>query len=194
MLTSVHAFASDPARGIFILIFLVIVTAGSLLLFALKLEKIENKKNIYLFSREGGLLLNNIFLCASAATILLGTIWPLVIEVITGQDISVGAPYFKIVFLPLIFPAIFLSGVSINLNWKITNIEYIYSRLWILMVVFIFLVSIYYFVFLSRDPVLQAILNQHLIFWVCRVILRHRKESLLTFEVYFENHRQFVLF
>ena len=84
-------------EGIFILIFLVIVTAGSLLLFALKLEKIENKKNIYLFSR-GGLLLNNIFLCASAATILLGTIWPLVIEVITGQDISVGAPYFKIVF------------------------------------------------------------------------------------------------
>ena len=147
LLTSVHAFASDPARGIFILIFLVIVTAGSLFLYALKLEKIENKKSMYLVSREGGLLLNNIFLCASAATILLGTIWPLIIEIITGQDISVGAPYFKIVFLPLIFPAIFLSGISINLNWKIANLDYLYSRFWQLMVVFIFLVSIYYLIY-----------------------------------------------
>ena len=93
-----------------------------------KLDKIENKKNIYLISREGGLLLNNIFLCASAATILLGTLWPLIIEIVTGTDISVGAPYFKIVFLPLIFPAIFLSGVSINLNWKKTNLEDIHRR------------------------------------------------------------------
>ncbi len=147
LLTSVHAFASDPARGIFILTFLVIVTAGSLLLYGIKLEKIENKKNIYLVSREGGLLLNNIFLCASAITILLGTIWPLVIEATTGQDISVGAPYFKIVFLPLIFPAIFLSGVSINLNWKVTNLDYLYSRFWKLMIVFIFLVSIYYIIY-----------------------------------------------
>ncbi len=147
LLTSVHAFASDPARGIFILIFLVIVTAGSLFLYALKLEKIENKKSMYLVSREGGLLLNNIFLCASAATILLGTIWPLIIEIITGQDISVGAPYFKIVFLPLIFPAIFLSGISINLNWKTANLDYLYSRFWQLMVVFIFLVSIYYLIY-----------------------------------------------
>ncbi len=147
LLTSVHAFASDPARGIFILTFLVFVTAGSLLLYGIKLEKIENKKNIYLVSREGGLLLNNIFLCASAMTILLGTIWPLVIEVTTGQDISVGAPYFKIVFLPLIFPAIFLSGVSINLNWKITNLDYLYSRFWKLIIIFIFLVSIYYIIY-----------------------------------------------
>ena len=147
LLTSVHAFASDPARGVFILTFLVIVTAGSLLLYGIKLEKIENKKKIYLVSREGGLLLNNIFLCASAMTILLGTIWPLVIEVTTGQDISVGAPYFKIVFLPLIFPAIFLSGVSINLNWNITNLDYLYSKFWKLIIIFIFLVSIYYIIY-----------------------------------------------
>ena len=147
LLTSVHAFASDPARGVFILIFLVIVTSGSLLLYAIKLDKIENKKNIYIISREGGLLLNNIFLCASAATILLGTMWPLVVEVISGQDISVGAPYFKIVFLPLIFPAVFLSGISINLNWKATNLEYFYSRFLKLIIFFIFLVSSYYFIF-----------------------------------------------
>ena len=147
LLTSVHAFASDPARGVFILIFLVIVTSGSLLLYAIKLDKIENKKNIYIISREGGLLLNNIFLCASAATILLGTMWPLVVEVISGQDISVGAPYFKIVFLPLIFPAVFLSGISINLNWKATNLEYFYGRFLKLIIFFIFVVSSYYFIF-----------------------------------------------
>ena len=152
LLTSVHAFASDPARGIYILLFLITVTAGSLLLYALKLEKIENKKNIYLVSREGGLLLNNIFLCASAATILLGTMWPLIIEVITGQDISVGAPYFKIVFLPLIFPALFLSGLSINLNWKAANLDYLYTRFWKLIVIFIFLISIYYIIF--KEPLL----------------------------------------
>ena len=147
LLTSVHAFASDPARGIFILSFLVLITAGSLLLYATKLEKIENKKNIYLISREGGLLLNNIFLCASAATILLGTLWPLIIEIVTGTDISVGAPYFKIVFLPLIFPAIFLSGVSINLNWKKTNLEDIHSKIWKLVVILLFIITIYYLVF-----------------------------------------------
>ena len=146
LLTSVHAFASDPARGIFILSFLVLITAGSLLLYAIKLEKIDNKKKIYLASREGGLLLNNIFLCASASTILLGTLWPLVIEVVTGNDISVGGPYFKIVFLPLIFPAIFLCGISLNLNWKNTNIENIYNKIWKFLVVLIFFISIYYLI------------------------------------------------
>ncbi|MBF96058.1 MAG: heme lyase NrfEFG subunit NrfE [Pelagibacterales bacterium] len=147
LLTSVHAFASDPARGIFILSFLVIITAGSLLLYAIKLDKLEDKKNIYLASREGGLLLNNIFLCASASTILLGTLWPLIIEAVSGNDISVGAPYFKIVFLPLILPAVFLSGISINLNWKKTNIEHIYEKFWKFVVVLIFIISIYYLIY-----------------------------------------------
>ena len=147
LLTSVHAFASDPARGIFILSFLILITAGSLLLYAIKLDKIENKKNVYLFSREGGLLLNNIFLCASASTILLGTLWPLVIEIVTGNDISVGAPYFKIVFLPLIFPAIFLCGISINMNWKKTNLETIHNRIWKLVFISLFFTSIFYLMF-----------------------------------------------
>ena len=147
LLTSVHAFASDPARGIFILGFLVLVTAGALLLYAIRLDKIENNKHIYIFSREGGLLLNNIFLCASATTILLGTLWPLIIEVVTGDDISVGAPYFKLVFLPLIFPAIFLSGVIINLKWKNNNIEFVIQRLWKLLIIMLFFIAAYYFIF-----------------------------------------------
>ena len=128
LLTSVHAFASDPARGVFILTFLFIISAGALLLYAVKYDKIENRSNFFILSKEGGLLLNNIFLCSSAVTILIGTLWPLIIEVFTGQDISVGAPYFNLVFFPLIIPAVYLSGISINLNWKTNKIENIISR------------------------------------------------------------------
>ncbi len=155
LLTSVHAFASDPARGIFILSFLVLITAGSLFLFAIRLDKIEDKKNVYIVSREGGLLLNNIFLCASASTILLGTLWPLIIEITTGNDISVGAPYFKVVFLPLIFPAIFLSGVSINLNWKKTNADVIFDKIGKFLVILFFIITIYYLI--SKGPLLTLL-------------------------------------
>mgnify|MGYP001295586367 CR=1 FL=1 len=147
LLTSVHAFASDPARGVFILTFLFIVTASSLFLFAIKHEKIENNKYFFLFSREGGLLLNNIFFCASALTILVGTLWPLIIEVTTGRNISVGAPFFNLVFLPIILPAIFLTGVSINLKWKVNTLEYILKKFWKILSITIFIVGCYLFIF-----------------------------------------------
>ena len=74
--------------------------------------------------------------------------WPLVVEVISGQDISVGAPYFKIVFLPLIFPAVFLSGISINLNWKATNLEYFYGR-FLKLIIFLYLLFLLTTLFLG---------------------------------------------
>ena len=92
LLTSVHAFASDPARGIYILSFLFLITGASLILYVIKYDKIESNEKLNLLSKEGGLLLNNVFLCASTVTILLGTLWPLFVEVMTGKDISVGAP------------------------------------------------------------------------------------------------------
>ncbi len=147
LLTSVHAFASDPARGVFILSFLFIITASSLFLFAIKHEKIENNKYFYLFSREGGLLLNNIFFCASALTILIGTLWPLFIEITSGKDISVGAPFFNLVFLPLILPAIFLTGISINLKWKVNTFDYILRKFWKIVTITLFLVTSYLFIY-----------------------------------------------
>ncbi len=155
LLTSVHAFASDPARGIFILSFLFVVTVSSLFLFAIKHEKIENSKDFFLLSREGGLLLNNIFFCASALTVLVGTMWPLIIEVSTGQDISVGAPFFNLVFLPLILPAVFLTGVSINLKWKLNTFEYILRKFWKIVLITFFLAITYLFIF--EGPVLLFI-------------------------------------
>ena len=163
LLTSVHAFASDPARGVFILSFLFLVTFFSLILYALKYEKIENNKSFHLISKEGGLLLNNVFLCASAATILLGTLWPLFVEVTTGKDISVGSPYFKLVFLPLIIPAIYLSGISINLNWKFNAMQSILDKLGKFFIIFIFIII--GIAFLLEGPVMM-ILGLSLSVWL----------------------------
>ena len=163
LLTSVHAFASDPDRGIFILTFLFLISVGALLLYAMRYEKIENKNSFYLLSKEGGLLLNNIFLCASAITILIGTIWPLIIEVFTGKDISVGAPYFNLVFFPLIIPAIYLSGISINLNWKSNNIENIISKTLKFFVISCFLV--FFFLLIYGFDIISLI-GLSLFFWI----------------------------
>jgi cytochrome c-type biogenesis protein CcmF len=152
LLTSVHAFASDPARGIYILSFLFLITTSSLILYAIRYDKIENNEKFYLVSREGGLLLNNIFLCSATITILLGTLWPLFIEFTTGKDISVGAPYFNLVFLPIMIPAVFVSGIIINLNWKNNTIDVLLKKLGKVFVIFIFLLGA--IVFLLEGPII----------------------------------------
>ena len=152
LLTSVHAFASDPARGIYILSFLFLITGASLILYVIKYDKIESDEKLNLLSKEGGLLLNNVFLCASTVTILLGTLWPLFVEVITGKDISVGAPYFNLVFLPIIMPAIFVSGVIININWKRNTVENLLKKLNKAIIIFVFLVGV--ILFLLEGPII----------------------------------------
>ena len=152
LLTSVHAFASDPARGIYILSFLFLITGASLILYVIKYDKIESDEKLNLLSKEGGLLLNNVFLCASTVTILLGTLWPLFVEVITGKDISVGAPYFNLVFLPIIMPAIFVSGVIININWKRNTVENLLKKLNKAIIIFVFLIGV--ILFLLEGPVI----------------------------------------
>ncbi len=152
LLTSVHAFASDPARGIYILSFLFLITGASLILYVIKYDKIESDEKLNLLSKEGGLLLNNVFLCASTVTILLGTLWPLFVEVITGKDISVGAPYFNLVFLPIILPAIFVSGVIININWKRNTVENLLKKLNKAIIIFVFLIGV--ILFLLEGPII----------------------------------------
>ena len=152
LLTSVHAFASDPARGIYILSFLFLITSASLILYVIKYDKIESDEKLNLLSKEGGLLLNNVFLCASTVTILLGTLWPLFVEVMTGKDISVGAPFFNLVFLPIIMPAIFVSGVIININWKRNTVENLLKKLNKAIIIFVFLVGV--ILFLLEGPII----------------------------------------
>lgn len=118
VLTSVHAFASDPARGVFILGFLVVVVGGSLLLFAWRGPKVVGGGAFELVSRESMLLANNVLLLVAAAAVLLGTLYPLVLDALNLGKISVGPPYFHAVFVPLMAPALFLMGVGPLARWR----------------------------------------------------------------------------
>jgi cytochrome c-type biogenesis protein CcmF len=118
VLTSVHAFATDPRRGIFILIFLVIVIGGSLALFAWRAPKVGLGGTFEPVSRESMLLTNNVFLVVAAGSVLLGTLYPLFLDALNLGKISVGPPYFEAVFVPLMTPALFLMGVGPIARWK----------------------------------------------------------------------------
>ncbi|MCP5267869.1 MAG: heme lyase CcmF/NrfE family subunit [Zoogloeaceae bacterium] len=118
VLTSVHAFATDPTRGIFILAFLVAVIGSSLLLFAWRAPKVGLGGRFALVSRESLLLTNNVLLVVAFASVLLGTLYPLLIDALGAGKISVGPPYFDAVFAPLMVPALFLMGVAPFARWK----------------------------------------------------------------------------
>ena len=121
ILTSVHAFASDPERGIFILIFLGIVVGGSLLLFALRGPTMRSATTYSGWSRETMLLINNVFLVSSMAMILIGTLYPLLADVLDMGKISVGPPYFNIFFVPLMSGLMICLGFAGFTRWKNTE-------------------------------------------------------------------------
>jgi cytochrome c-type biogenesis protein CcmF len=129
VLTSVHAFATDPARGIFILAFLVIVIGASLALFAWRAPKVGLGGSFDPLSRESALLANNVLLVVAAASVLLGTLYPLFIDALGMGKISVGPPYFEAVFVPLMAPAIFLMGVGPLARWKQAELPDLAMRL-----------------------------------------------------------------
>jgi cytochrome c-type biogenesis protein CcmF len=118
VLVSVHAFATDPTRGVFILAFLAAVLGGALGLYAVRAPRLFTRGALELVSREGFLLFNNVFLVAAAAAVLLGTLYPLAIDALGIGKISVGPPYFNAVFLPLMAPLTVLVGLSATVGWK----------------------------------------------------------------------------
>lgn len=118
VLTSVHSFANDPKRGLFILLLLGIVTGGSLILYALRAPAMKGGGLFAFVSREGGLLFNNIFLSVAAGTVLLGTLYPLFLDALSLGKISVGPPYYNIVMSVLMLPMLVLMAVGPFLAWK----------------------------------------------------------------------------
>ena len=118
ILTSVHTFALDPSRGIYILIFTAMLGGYSLILFGKKSKKYFDNNYFSLFSKEGSILLNNILMVIVCATVFLGTIYPLIIEAFTNEKISVGEPYFNSTIIPIMMPAILVMGVGPLLAWK----------------------------------------------------------------------------
>ena len=110
ILISVHSFASDPSRGVFILLMLIALIGGGLLAYALNSYKFKDENEVKLFSKEGFFLLNNILLVTATFTILLGTMYPLFLDILGLEKISVGVPYYNAVFVPLMIPLILLVG------------------------------------------------------------------------------------
>ena len=131
VLTSVHAFATDPKRGIFILIFLVLVVGSSLTLYAWRAPKSTLGGKFSLTSRETFILLGNVFLVVSAASVLLGTLYPLLIDALQLGKISVGPPYFNAVFVPIMVPLLVLMGIGPWTSWKASDLLAVIKRLWV---------------------------------------------------------------
>jgi cytochrome c-type biogenesis protein CcmF len=131
VLTSVHAFATDPKRGIFILAFLTVVIGGSLALYAWRAKQVGLGSRFELLSRESLLLTNNVLLAVAAGSVLLGTLYPLFVDLLSRgtQKLSVGPPYFNAVFVPLMAPAMFLIGVGPIARWKHAKLPELAVRL-----------------------------------------------------------------
>ncbi|WP_226686962.1 heme lyase CcmF/NrfE family subunit [Stutzerimonas stutzeri] len=129
VLTSVHAFATDPERGVFILVFLLMVVGGSLTLFAMRAPVVKSQVGFGLWSRETLLLVNNLLLVVATAMILLGTLYPLLLDALSGAKLSVGPPYFNAMFVPLIGALMVTLGVGILVRWKDTPLKWLLGML-----------------------------------------------------------------
>ncbi|MFM2427542.1 MAG: Cytochrome c-type biosis protein CcmF, partial [Pseudomonadota bacterium] len=129
VLTSVHAFASDPKRGVFVLIFLAVVVGASLTLFAWRAPRVALGGRMELVSRESFLLANSVLLVVATAAVLLGTIYPLIIDALNLGKLSVGPPYFNAVFAPLLVPTVFLMVPGSVARWREANLREIAHKL-----------------------------------------------------------------
>jgi cytochrome c-type biogenesis protein CcmF len=143
VLVSVHAFAVDPARGAFMLVFLALVVGISLALYAWRIQTVRTPPALFnLFSRESFLLSNNMLLTGSMLTILLGTLYPLIIDALGLEKISVGPPYFNLVFMPFMVCSLFLMGIAPFSRWQETNAKVVLKKLWFTLILAFLLASI----------------------------------------------------
>jgi cytochrome c-type biogenesis protein CcmF len=179
VLTSVHAFATDPERGVFILIFLGVVVGSSLALYAWRAPHIRSTVHFELVSRETGLLLNNVLLIVVAASILLGTLYPLVIDALGIGKISVGPPYFNSVFIPLTIPMAVFVGIAALARWKQDSLKALLWRLRYALVASVVIGVAFPLVFMSH-VLWQAILGMVLAAWVCLSTLQGIRERVVN--------------
>ena len=129
VLTSVHAFATDPKRGVFILLFLSVVVGGSLTLFAMRASKVRSGGTFALVSRETFLLVNNVLLATAAASVLLGTLYPLIVDALNLGKLSVGPPYFNAVFAPIMVPVLLFMVIGSYARWKNDSVSELIKKL-----------------------------------------------------------------
>jgi len=178
VLTSVHTFALDPSRGLYILLFIALIGGYSLILFGSKSKKYFDNNFFAFFSREGSILLNNILMLVVCSTVFLGTIYPLIIEAFTNNKISVGEPYYNSTVIPIMIPAILVMGIGPVLEWGKENKLKIFKKmlpsflLTLVMTVFIFLIY--------RSFTLIGIIGIILSFWIINnnlIMLINKKQE-----------------
>jgi cytochrome c-type biogenesis protein CcmF len=130
VLSSVHAFASDPARGVFILYFLATVMIGAFGLYLYHLQRAPEAKPMRLVYKESFILLGNVIFVVATATVLLGTLYPLIMEVLMKEKISVGPPYYNAVFVPIMLPLLLIMSLAPYTHWEHDSFKAIGARLW----------------------------------------------------------------
>ncbi len=156
VLVSVHAFATDPARGVFILAFFAVVVGGSLVLYAWRAPRFKAEGKAGFFSREGFLLLNNIFLVVAATAVFVGTLYPLLADALALGKLSVGAPYFNTVFVPLTLPLVLLVIGAASLNWKRGNATTMWQRLRWVAVLAVLTAIVFPFILIGQSSLIVA--------------------------------------
>ncbi len=168
VLTSVHAFATDPKRGVFILIFLGVVVGASLLLYAWRAPTLKSAAVTNLQSRDMTLLLNNIFLTVATAAILLGTVYPIFVDAMGGK-ISVGPPYFDLVFLTITAPIGILIGIGMIIRWKQDNLPRLIKKLTIPLLISVILAVIFSLLLSSWNW--QALAGLMMAIWIASTVI-----------------------
>ena len=170
LLTSVHAFAVDPERGMYILGLLIISIGGSLTLYAVRAPKMELGGLFAPISREGGLLINNLLLALATATVLFGTLYPLFLEAVTGDKISVGPPFFNASFIPIMLPLVVMMGIGPFLSWKRADLRGVFDRLkWVAIIAMLSALVVWYIQ--TKGPAL-AVLSMAIAVWLLVATLR----------------------
>ena len=179
ILTSVHTFALDPSRGIYILAFTAILGGYSLILFGLKSKKYLNNSYFSFFSKEGSILINNILMVVVCSSVFLGTIYPLLVEALTNNKISVGEPYYNTTVVPMMIPAILIMGIGPILSWgkgdKSKTVKKIFPSIILTAIITIFIFLFY------QSYSLIGIVGILLAFWIISnnvIILFQKKENL----------------
>ena len=179
ILTSIHTFALDPSRGIYILAFTAILGGYSLILFGLKSKKHFNNSYFSFFSKEGSILVNNILMVVVCASVFLGTIYPLLVEAFTNNKISVGEPYYNTTVVPIMIPAILVMGIGPMLSWGREDKSKIFKKIFpsILLTA---IITIFIFLFYQTYSFI-GIVGILLAFWIISnsvIILFRKKENL----------------
>ena len=179
ILTSVHAFATDPERGVFMLMFLAIVTGGSLMLFALRGPAMLKVSSYSGWSREVMLLINNVILVSAMTMILIGTLYPLIADVLELGKISVGPPYFNFFFVPLTFGLVMAMGIAVITKWKATEPRLILSKIPVpLLIALLIAVILPFYLATDNSYSFTAGLTLFMVVWLVATIVKDLSEKI----------------